>query len=152
MSRNECMGACHSVPGDGLETMSETRTRALISAVLSAIGGGVASWGCATTGLSCGLAGVLGADASRQFYKAGTGNDPLVEIALGRGATQEQAAGLALGADVLTATFSIHGAYKGLLLRSTQSLSAGTIGASQFDGASSAYAIIELQRSLNSSQ
>ena len=149
----ECRGMCHGIPGRGYwQPMSYSQNMSLASAALSSIGAGVAGLGCSATGISCGLAGVLSADAVRQFYKAGTGDDPLVLMVLDLGATERQAAKIALGADFLTAVTSINGAYKGLLFRSPHSLSAGSLGTTHLDVFSSIHTISELNRSVESSQ
>jgi len=149
----ECRGMCHGIPGRGdWQPMSDSQNMSLVSATLSSAGAGFAGIGCGSTGLSCGLAGVLSADAVRQFHKAGTGNDPLVRMSLDLGATERQAANIALGADFLTAATSINGAFKGMLFRSTQSLSAGSLGAAHTDVFSTIHTIGELNRSVESAQ
>ena len=149
----ECRGMCHGIPGRGYwQPMSYSQNMTLVSATLSSIGAGIAGFGCGTTGMSCGLAGVLSVDAGRQFYKASTGNDPLVLTALKFGATQKQAANIALGGDFITAAISINGAYKGLLFQSTQSFSAGSLGVFSADSISVVHTISELNRSVGVGQ
>lgn len=148
MSQRECMASCHSMPGELPGKMSDMQHQALISGTLSSMGAAIAGFGCAGTGISCGLASVLGADAMRQFNRAGTGTDPVVRISIYAGATERQAVNNALFADIMTATFSIHGAYKGLFIRSTQTFTAGTIGATHTDLISTAHTVNTLQNSL----
>lgn len=70
MSRLNTMECATVYPGRGRwQPMSKSQNMALISATLSSVGAGLAGFSFGSTGLSCGLAGMLSADAARQFYK-----------------------------------------------------------------------------------
>ncbi len=144
----DCIGRCHGVPGRGeWKQMDPEQNGAFTSATLSTIGAVTAGIGCRSTGVSCGLAVVLAADAARQFYKTGTDEDPVVILTVDRGASVHNAENIAAAVNYMTAVISIHGAYKGLFMRSPQNLSAGSLGALYADGLSTVHTVKELKRS-----
>lgn len=128
--------------------LTETQ-RAYLSGTLSGAGAVVAGAGCVTTGTTCVLAGVLAFDSTRQFSKAISGSDPVIDAAEYFGASRDSAKNIALGADFVTASVSIGAAYKGLLFRSIQPLSAGALGATSLDGASTINSISGLRDAVN---
>ena len=71
-------------------------------------------------------------------------------MALSQGATRAQAADIALGADALTATISIHSAYIGILSTALRPLTSGVLGATSLDGVSTINTIEQLNTSINS--
>ncbi|WP_299491916.1 hypothetical protein [uncultured Shewanella sp.] len=146
-----CKGRCHGISGlEKRHLLNEEQTAALINGALSGTGATIAGIGCVSSGATCGLTVVLSADAMRQLTKAATGNDPLITLASDLGATDLQAANIALGTDFVTATMSINAAYKGLLMQSIQPYTAGTLGITSLDIFSTVNTVQQLNKAVES--
>ncbi|WP_157719107.1 hypothetical protein [Halopseudomonas salegens] len=69
-------------------------------------------------------------------------------MALDRVFSEVDAANMSSFADIMTATLSLHGAYKGVLFRSSHSLNAGSLGVGGSDVISTIHTTGELNRTL----
>lgn len=115
MSQQDCKGQCHGVDGrDQWKMLSDRQHDALASGFYSSLGAGAAGVGCYSTGTTCGVMTVLSVDAVRQFNSAATGNDMIVDMATGLGATPNAAVRIAGFADFYTAVVSIRASINAL--------------------------------------
>lgn len=146
----ECKGACHGNLGFGSRPeLSEAQSEALVNAGFSSVGALASGAGCVTTGSTCGISMLMGADAVRQFGIASTGHDPVVVWGLKYGMSESQSRNMALAADLITAGFNLRAAGHAMLNRTTTNFTMGTAAIAGFDGWSSFRTADQLHNSLS---